>query len=237
MNLVIDLLRGVGGLLKYALRVFGLTLLAVNLVFGVMLVSIAFWIAADGSLVRGVLAGSLAAILVLILGFIAAFQVTSVLAISRAIEQAAIGRRVFDAVFDIALGVSDEDPGGRFDGTQAVHGMSVADVKARLTSAGDELLRRDEPVSGISGIVRWLATWLQRALVWATVKVIVRSCASGGPNPTVDLLELRSKLAGIVDREIADYLKQHATRILVSVAGIVIALSGLAALLIRQLPL
>lgn len=237
MSMIVDSLRGVAGLFKYAFRTFCLTLFAVECLYGPPLIAIVFWIvAADNSMTRLILALSITVILVMILGFIVSFQFTTTKTISRFIERVAIGQRVFDALFDIILGVSDEYPEGRYSASQSVHGMSVSELEDKLKAAGDLLLSQKVVAATVPRFALWFAEKIQRVLVWATVRVILRSCMAEGPNPSIDLLVLRQKLSDVIDAQIADYLKQHATRMIIALFIGVTILAVLLASGIRFIP-
>ncbi|WP_339735205.1 hypothetical protein [uncultured Gimesia sp.] len=238
MSMIVDALRGVAGLIKYAFQTFALTLFVVEMIYGPILAAIVLWIAlTNDSMVRFVLALSITVIFVIVLGFLVAFQMTLAKTISRFIERTAIGRRVFDALFDIILGVSDEDPDGRFSASQSIHGMSISELEDKLKSAGDVLLSQKVVAATVPRFALWFAGKIQRALVWATVRVIVRSCMSDGPNPSIDLLVLRQNLAGVIDAQVANYLNHHAIRLIIALFFGVSFLAMLVAYGIRHIPL
>ncbi|QDV51718.1 hypothetical protein [Gimesia fumaroli] len=237
MSMIIDSLRGVAGLFKYALRTFSLTLFAIECLYGPLLTAIVLWIViAEDSLLRLILALSINVILVMLLGLFVSFQFTMSKTVSRFLERTAIGRRIFDALFDLVLGISDESPEGRFSAPQSMHGMSLSELEDKLNAAGDVLLSQKVVAATLPRLALWFAGKIQRTLVWATIRVIIRSCSSEGSNSSIDLLMLRQNLADVIDAKIADYLKLHATRLMISLFISVSLLAILLAYGIRQIP-
>lgn len=171
------------------------------------------------------------------LGFFVAVRLGVFFTISRAIRKAAIGRLVFDALFDNLLGVTPDNPQGDTKLTKALHGLPVKEVEARLNHAAAALLETEVVEATIPGLALWLAAKVQRVFVWATIRVIVSQCTVGGTrDASVDLLELRNRLAGRIDNLIADWLKRRVTRFTLWLAGLTVALAVLVAIGIRQLP-
>lgn len=237
MSIIIDSLHGIAGLFKYAFRIFSLSLFVVEILYGLPLVAIVLWIAiTDGNIVRFVLTLIITAILVIVLGLFVAFQFTLAKTISRFIESAAIGQRVFDALFDIILGISDESPEGGLSASQSIHGMSISELEDKLKTAGDVLLSQKVVAATAPRFVLWFAGKIQQALVWATVRVTVRFCMSNGPNPSIDLLALRQNLSNVIDAQVADYLKQHAMRMIIVLFFSVSLLAMLVGYGIRNIP-
>lgn len=229
MSLVIDSLRGVAGLLKYASRTFILALIAVEGIYGLLLAGVVLWISAAGtSPLRFVLATIVTVSLVLVLGFTVAFQFTLARTIAWGVEQAALGRRVCDALFEITLGVTEE--------SASVPSVTLGELQAKLNAAGETLLSQKPVIANSPRMMLWLLSQLQRALVWATVRVILRHCMTYGTEELIDPVDLHQRLSSIIDIKVADYLKKHALRSITALFSGVTFLAILIALGIRCVP-
>ncbi|MFI4847713.1 MAG: hypothetical protein ACIAZJ_01325 [Gimesia chilikensis] len=229
MSLVIDSLRGVAGLLKYASRTFVLALIAVDGIYGLLLAGVVLWISAAGtSPLRFVLATIVTVSLVLVLGFAVAFQFTLARTIAWGVEQAALGRRVCDALFEITLGETEE--------SASVPSVTLGELQAKLNAAGETLLSQKAVIANSPRMMLWLLSQIQRALVWATVRVILRYCMSYGTEELIDQVEIHQRLSSIIDIKVADYLKEHALRSITAIFFGVTFLAILIALWIRCIP-
>lgn len=229
MSLVIDSLRGVAGLLKYASRTFVLALIAVDGIYGLLLAGVVLWISAAGtSPLRFVLATIVTVSLVLVLGFTVAFQFTLARAIAWGVEQAALGRRDCDALFAIILGETEE--------SALVPSVTLGELQAKLNAAGETLLSQKTVIANSPRMMLWLLSQIQKALVWATVRVILRYCMSYGTEELIDPVEIHQRLSSIIDIKVADYLKEHALRSITVLFSGVTFLAILIALGIRCVP-
>ena len=74
--------------------------------WGLLLASLCFWVASQGSTFRGFLAAVFAFILVTACTLVIALYFSSLSVVRKAVSDAALGRSIFDALFDYALGVS-----------------------------------------------------------------------------------------------------------------------------------
>jgi hypothetical protein len=236
MSLVLKALRQTTGLVTYALRIFVLSHGIIDVVFGLALASLCFYIAYDGSLVRGLLAGLVALVLSVVLGLFASVKITAFYALSRTIEQAAVGGRVFDALAEHWLGVSDENPRGDTTITQTLHGLTVEEAESKLNEAVESLLGHEAIERSVPRLVRWIADKIQRVLIGTVVRIVRRQLQLDAEG-TVDLVAVRSQLADRIDEMIADQLRQELNRFLLMAAAVVVILSCLIAWGIRQLPL
>lgn len=237
MSVVVDSLRSIAGLFKYAFRTFALTLVVVEGIYGLLLTWVVFGIAVAGtSPLRFVLATIVTVSFVIVLGITVAFQFTMARTIAWGVTQASLGRRMFDALFDLVLGVSDECPQGRSAASQAVHGVSIAELEAKLKAAGEMLLTQNVIAANVPRALVWFARLIQRALIWATVRVILRYCLSYTDETEIDLLDLRQRLSAVIDEKIAEHLQYHALRMIVVLFSGVTFLAILMALGIRCVP-
>lgn len=203
--------------------------------WGVLLAALCFWISCNGSTIRGVLAAVLAFLLVTVCALVVAVYFASLSIVRKAVSDAALGRAIFDSLFEYALGVSGEDNGGRPGNAKIPTHMSREEVEETLNNAAKQLLSEDLPSSKWAGPLFWFAKQIQRVSIWATVKVIVKSCSHDGKS--VNMFELRDRLASTIDDGVVSYLKQYFSRLAFTVISAVSLISMLLALGIRQLPI
>jgi len=165
---------------------------------GLTMAGLSFWIANDGSLVRGILATVLALLFVTVLALVVGIYYSAISTARKAVADAGLGRTVFDELFDRVLGVR-----------------------------GDDLGEQSETAK--------VPTHMSAICVWATVKVIVKSCSYDGDS--VNLFELRDRLASIIDDGVTSHLKQSFTRMALLATIIVCMLVVLLSLGIREIPI
>lgn len=203
--------------------------------WGILLAALCFWIASQGSTIRGVLAAVLAFLFVTVCALIVAVCFASLSVVRKAVSDAALGRAIFDSLFKYALGVSGEDTGERPNTAKIPTHMSREEVEVTLNNAAKQIISDEPPSTKLAGPPFWLAKQIQRISIWATVKVIVKSCSHDGKS--VNMFELRDRLASTIDDGVVSYLKQYFTRLAFTVITAVSLISMFLALVIRQLPL
>jgi hypothetical protein len=130
------------------------------------------------------------------------------------------------------------------------HPRREIDEFAKLASVFGEWLQRtyqtpvvvnntglsdDPPATRWAGPFLWLAKHVQRITIWATVKVIVKSCSHDGKS--VNMFELRDRLASTIDDGVVSHLQGHFTRLALLVILSASLFSVVLAFGIRQLPL
>lgn len=203
--------------------------------WGAVLAALSFWIASDGSTFRGVLAAILAVLLVTTCTLVIAVYFASLSVVRKAVSDAALGRAIFYSLFEYALGVSGEDTGERFSAAKITTHMSRAEVEETLNNAAKQILSEEPPSTKWAGPFFWLAKQIQRVSIWATVRVIVKSCSHDGES--VNMFELRDRLASTIDDGVVSYLKQYFSRLAFTVISAASLVSMLLAWGIRQLPI
>ncbi len=112
--------------------------------------------------------------------------------------------------------------------------LSREEVEAKLNDAARLLLDADSGDSTFSAPVFWLARQIQKISVWATVRIIVRACSHDGNS--VNLFELRDRLASVIDQHLVSYLRTSFFRVSLLMIGFVSTLILLVAQGIRLLP-
>ena len=222
------------GLLGTAVRAFALAVLTLQTIWGILLAGLCFWIASQGSVTRGIIAVVLAVILVSVCALVIAFYFASLAVVKKAVSDAALGRSLFDTLFDYALGVSGDDTGERPSTAKIPTHMSRAEVEETLNGAAKRILSDETPTTTLARPFFWLARRIQRISVWATVKVIVTSCSEDGTS--VNMFELRDRLASTIDEGIVSHLKQHFTRLAFAAIIAISFISILLALGLKNLP-
>ncbi|MEM8671532.1 MAG: hypothetical protein AAGG48_28690 [Planctomycetota bacterium] len=203
--------------------------------WGVVLATLSFWIASDGSALRGVLAVILTLVLVTVCAFVIAVYFASLSVVRKAVMDVALGRIIFDTLFDYALGVSGDDTGERSANAKVPTHLTREEVEKVLRDAARQVLSNDGPSTKWASPIFWLAKQIQRITIWATVRVIVKSCSQDGQS--VNMFELRDRLASTIDEGVISYLKQYFTRLAFSIILAVSLVSTLLAFGIRQLPI
>lgn len=243
MNLVAHIIGSIARVAGAGLRTLLWTIVMIDLLYGVAVTIVCFWIASRDALWKGMVAGVIAFLAIGVCGLIAAVQRAVACMIRTAVEEAAIGQRVFDAIFQIGLGVDDQRPEGRSAMTASLSGLTVREVEDRAHHAAKvviDAMDAADPVPIVSplvGVVQWLARRASRMVVWATVRVTVRQCASGpGDDATVDLLAVRDRLGGRIDGLVADYFHKHARALSWALVNGVAIIALLLAWLLAMLP-
>ncbi|MEM9940406.1 MAG: hypothetical protein AAF939_02375 [Planctomycetota bacterium] len=148
---------------------------------------------------------------------------------------AALGRAIFDSLFEYALGVSGEDTGQRPETAKIATHLSREEVEKVLNNAAQKILSDEPPSTKWAGPLFWLAKQIQRISIWATVKVIVKSCSKDGKS--VNMFELRDRLASTIDDGVVIFLKNYIFRIAFAGISAASSISILLALGIRQIPM
>ena len=199
------------------------------------LAAVCFWIASQGSTVCGILAATLALLLTTVCVLILAVYFASLSVVRKAVSDAGVGRSIFDAIFDYALGISGQDTGERTATGKIPTHMSREEVEKTIRDASKKLLSDQPPTTKWASPIFWLAKQIQRISIWATVKVIVKSCSHDGKS--VNMFELRDRLASTIDDGVVSYLKQYFTRLALMLITTVSLFSLLLAFGIGKLPL
>lgn len=193
------------------MRSFAFIVIILETLWGFVLAGLCFWIASQGSTVRGVLAAILAFLLVSTCTFVIAVYFACLSVVRKAVSDTGLGRTIFDGLFDCAMGVSGKDTGVTPPTAKVRTHLSRDEVEKTLHEAANQLLSAQSPSTKWAGPFFWLAKQIQRISVWATVKVIVKSCSHDGTS--VNMFELRDRLASIIDDGVVSYLKQYFTRL------------------------
>lgn len=227
-------LQIITGLLGTGIRSFALAIMILETLWGVTLAVLCFWIASDGSTIRGILAAGLAFLLVTACALVVAVYFACLAVVRKAVSNAGLGRTIFDTLFEHALGVSGDDSGQKPATAKIGTHYTRTEVEQTLNNAAKHVLSDDLPSTQWAGPVFWLAKQIQRISIWATVKVILKACSNDGTS--VNMFELRDRLASTIDDGVVTFLKQYFTRLSLTVVTAVSFVLILAAYAIRQLP-
>ena len=222
-------------MLGTAIRSFAFAVMILETLWSFFLAAVCFWIAGQESTIAGILAAILALLLTTVCVLIMAVYFASLSVVRKAVSDAGVGRSIFDAIFDYALGISGEDTGERTATAKVPTYMSREEVKKTLHNASKKILSDQPPSTKWAGPFFWLAKQIQRISIWATVKVIVKSCSHDGRS--VNMFELRDRLASTIDDGVVSYLNQHFTRLALILITAVSLISLLLAFGIEKLPL
>lgn len=203
--------------------------------WGVLLAGLCFWIAADGSTLRGIIAVIIAMLFVSVCAAILAVYFAALSVVRKAVTDARIGQIVFESLFEHVLGVSDQDSDQHSENVGRSEHQSAKEVEQTFNDAASSILSMGMPSTNSAGLFFWLAERIQRIAVWATVNVIVKSCSRDGTS--VSLLELRDRLAPMIDNAVVSYLKQFFTRLALTIISCASSVMILVAYGIRLLPI
>ena len=203
--------------------------------WSLFLAAVCFWIAGQESTICGILAAILALLMTTVCVLIIAVYFASLSVVRKAVSDAGVGRTIFDAIFDYALGISGEDTGERTATAKVPTHMSREEVEKTIRDASKKLLSDQPPSTKWAGPFFWFAKQIQRISIWATVKVIVKSCSHDGKS--VNMFELRDRLASTIDDGVVSYLNQYFTRLALILITAVSLISLLLAFGIGKLPL
>ncbi len=120
--------------------------------WGVVVALLCFWVASEGSNVRGTLAVVVAMLLVTVCTVVIAVYFASLSLVRKAVADAALGRNIFDALFDHVLGISGADAGEKPVAAKVPTHMSREEIENTLKAASRYLLSR---------IIHdaWASTW------------------------------------------------------------------------------
>jgi hypothetical protein len=228
-------LQIITGLLGTAVRSFAIVVLILETGWGLLLAIACFWVASHGSTARGVIAVALALALVTVSSLVIAVYLSCLSVVQKAVTDVHLGRTIFDSLFERVLGVSGNDTGERPEAAKIPTHMSKVEVEETLNSAARHLLSIEAPSTKWAGPLFWLAKQIQRISVWATVKVIVKSCSHDGSS--VNMFELRDRLASTIDQGVVKFIKQYITRLAFTLISAVSTVSLLFAYVISLLPI
>jgi len=230
MQLILKALKGISGGLGFALKMFLVAHLIIDVVFGIVLAILGYLIAADGSLWRGILAVIFGLASAGVLGWILGAQIAISLMIGRLVKEEQIGSQLLTAL------LKDIDPD--LLNESHVDGHTAAEMEAKLNEAAKGLLSDMPEANLLTSMSLWLANRMQRILVWATVKVAIHQCGEGkGPDRRFSMAKLHELLAGKIDDYVLDMIRSDVRKLALYSMSIVASISLLISLGIRQLPI
>ncbi|QDT48269.1 hypothetical protein Pan258_23100 [Symmachiella dynata] len=221
MPIVHDTFRDLLGLVGLALKTFAWAALLTAVGYGLLMALFAYYMADDGSILPGIIAVVLSLVVTTVFAIFVAVRLTIARTFYQAVKQFGIGRKVFNSLFDIMLGITNENPAGSSAMTQALHGVSRDELKSRLTAAGEQLLRSERIESALPSLVRWLMRKIQAAIIWTVVKVVIIQAALISDGPEIDLIEIRDKLTNVIDDQIVGLIYRNAPRTIMSIGAAV----------------
>lgn len=214
------------GLLGTATRSFALAAIAIGVGLEVVLSAIAFGIACQASTERGIVAAILASLVATVCTLAVALYYAALKVACKAVLDIGLGSTICAKLFDYTLGVAGEDPGANSPTAKIPTHMSRDEVQQALTDASKRILSDEPPKPKWAGPGYWLAKQILRISIWATVHVIVYACSRDGDS--VNMYELRDRLASTIDERVVALLKRDFKRI----AAIGIAVTCLVAVLL-----
>ncbi len=235
MNIVYTAIRGAGGMAVYVTKVFAICVLALHFLYTFVIAATCFLLAYEGSLVQGILAGIVGFALAVVAASLVIVNLTIAFSIRKLLRDAKVGERVFNHLFEIALGIAEDQ--------QTTAGLTRQQAEDVLNSAASKFLKEPTESDGTLGgkalvLSLWIAAKIQRMLVKVTVRIAIAKCGDAAdPDGRIDLRALRDRLAGTIDTVIAEKVNREALRYTYVFLGIAAGLSVLLARAIAWLPL
>jgi len=197
MPAVAKTLKVVSGFLGSAVKCFAIAFIVIDIIWGGFLAALAFWWVSQASLWKGILAVIWTIIVMGSLGVTASIQFSVFATVKKAIKEAQLGSRIFEKLIEKSTGISGliEDPEQL---------LTIPEVERAMNAAAAQILATDDEVMDLTGVMFWFARKMQRVAVWATVRVIVRSCTEDGETVRFNLVQ--DRLAGVIDQRVIDVI-------------------------------
>lgn len=227
-------LHVIAGLLGHAIKSFVVALVVLEVCWGLVLAGLCFWLASHDSWVQGIIAVVLALLLVTIASVILAGYYAAICVVRKAVVTAGIGKAVFDNLFEHVLGVTGDDTDQQPTKARVPVKVTAGELKSKFNTAARHLLAQEASATNLPAVLFWLARRIEKLAIWATVKVIVKSCSNQGD--AVNLYDVRDKLAGVIDDHVVSFVKQYFFRMAMVFIAAASALAILVALVFRLLP-
>ncbi len=216
-------LKLLSGFLGSAIKSFAIAFIVIDLFWGGFLAAITFWIASQSSLWQGVLAVIWTIIVMSSLGIAASVQFSIFATVKRAVRESQLGSQIFEKLINRSQLISEPDPL-----------LAVSEIQRAMNTAADEILGQDDGVTDLSSVMFWFARKMQRIAVWATARVIVKSCSEDGE--TVRFSQVRDRLGKVIDQRVIAFLSGLSWKIVSTLIGLATALVALGCFLICRLP-
>lgn len=213
----------IGKAIKAAMRTSGGMIL-----LALMLLGPSFWLAAQGSAMRGLLACLLTLALCATFGVILAMKRAIGALLVAAVETARIGERSLNSTWCFMLEVQEAELHGERGNqlAQRIETLPLAEAEAILKRAVQAFLKVSESGGGLRGrLKRGLAETLFGHIESLTLAELRQeSAASGG----VDLLVVRDRMAAYIDARIVEEMQTTVRRFtyVLLLLSILLSLSG-----------
>lgn len=217
-------LQVIAGFLGSAVKCFAIAFIVIDLLWGGFLAAVAFWWASEDSIWRGVMAVIWTIIVMGSLGVTASIQFSIFATVKQAVKESRLGSRIFEMLIEKATGIS-----GLIDDPDQL--LAVSEVERAMNAAAEQILASDDEVADITGAMFWFARKMQRVTVWATVRVVVRSCSADGE--TVRFAEIRDRLGEVIDQRVTDLVAGLSWKITGQLVALATGLVALGCQLIR----
>ena len=195
--------KGATTLAGVALRTFARTVAGMVLL-GIVLAGVSYYLAAQASVFRGILAAFVALAVCTVAGFVVAGQRAVAVALLRGLHEYRLGEGLLRLLFERLLGVSDEQAHGQRGGivAKAAERVPLAQAETRLTDAATALLRTPAAGGGLTG---WLRRKVQGRLLRAVERVTLAEFREqGAAHGGVDLVKVQHDLGQRIDGLVAD---------------------------------
>lgn len=210
---------------------FGMSLLAIGLCIA------GYFIAADGSMLRGLLAVLTAAVACAIIGFTASWKQALAGGALALLRRQKVAAMLLSVVFDKALGVSDESQAGMRGGqlVQRIERLPLNEAVSKLRMAIIHRIKAAPTGGGLSGMLRRKAEAV--LLGYLEQIALTRFRDEANRQGGVDLLKVRNELSATIDDMIIDRIGSAMLKTTLLLAAGAAAISLGAAFGIKQIPL
>lgn len=217
-------LKVISGFLGSAVKCFAIAFIVIDLLWGGFLATLAFWWVSENSVWKGVIAVIWTIVVMGSLGVAASFQFSVFATVKKAIKESRLGSRIFELLIEKSTGIS-----GLIDDPDQL--LAVSEVERAMNAAAGQILATDDEAPDLTEIMFWFARRMQRVAVWATVRVIVRSCSQDGE--TVRFALVRDRLGEVIDERVIDMTSGLCWKITAQLVSLATGLVAMGCYLIR----
>jgi hypothetical protein len=204
-------LEEIGAFSKRLLRHF-FQVLVVAQAFNLILATVVFYGASSGPAWQSPVAAAISFLATGAAAFWVSVQIGIVLSLAETVRVKGLAKRVLNGLFSELLGITEQKPEGDAELIKGLHGLPAEQLRARLHDAGARLLEHSVALA-LPGFLRWLVRKAQAVLVWATVWAVIKfATPKADADKKIDLLELRTNLAAVVDDLVTEKITRGAIR-------------------------
>ena len=197
---MLNLIKQLAGIIGGALKFFALLAILVNIAYSILLCLLVLYLAGEQSTLKLILSILIGIFFGCLSGTILAIRFSIARMLKRITVEFAPGQTILKSLFSALIKESGSN-------------ISPKKIEKALNSLAKEL-QPDLGSGSVADLATWLAGQVNRILIWATIKVVVKQATKVSPDgQEVDLILLGDKLGGIIDNLILSYLKGYLSKI------------------------